>query len=453
MQKHQTSLSPDFLKSGLEVAKAKKAFTLVELIIVITILAILATIAFVSFSNYTASARDANRVATLTNIEKWLQTFQISSGKYPIPDETINVTDSWTIIGYQWTIWESVSKIIKISNIPTDPQDGFNYVYSRNERWNKYQIMGFLEVQNSQTAFIKESYADISQRFPITKWDKLWIILEENNVPVTTDIDVRNHSWSTLTTYISQDKNFTWTWETLKTLISNFKAGKTWTELDWNCDIDDIVIWNQIWAGCNSTLWNWLEWWKNEDGTDGIVATCFDYSWNSNTLNCPVAVSGNSMFSSSKESAWTETNWSANANARVDNIWGKLYLWNNSPSACPEWWRVPSDDDFKNLERYLGCSEWDINGTMGIRCSWLWWIWHTSKNKQNNITQALILPSSWIRSLNQTFVNRGRDASFFTSTSSWTNMAYGRIINWLNDSITRGIYDTWFAAAIRCIKN
>jgi len=70
MQKHQTSLSPDFLKSGLEVAKAKKAFTLVELIIVITILAILATIAFVSFSNYTASARDANRVATLTNIEK-----------------------------------------------------------------------------------------------------------------------------------------------------------------------------------------------------------------------------------------------------------------------------------------------------------------------------------------------------------------------------------------------
>ena len=63
-------LSPDFRKSGLEVEKAKKAFTLVELIIVITILAVLATIAFVSFSSYTASSRDTKRIVTIESISK-----------------------------------------------------------------------------------------------------------------------------------------------------------------------------------------------------------------------------------------------------------------------------------------------------------------------------------------------------------------------------------------------
>jgi len=69
IKNNPSAFSHSLLKKGDNII-LKKAFTLVELIIVITILAILATIAFVSFSNYTKSARDANRVSTLTNLQK-----------------------------------------------------------------------------------------------------------------------------------------------------------------------------------------------------------------------------------------------------------------------------------------------------------------------------------------------------------------------------------------------
>lgn len=412
-----------------------KAFTLVELIIVITILAILATIAFMSFSNYTKSARDANRVATLTNIEKWLQTFQISSGKYPIPDETINVTDSWTIIGYQWIIWKNVSDVIKISNIPTDPQDWKNYVYSRNERWNKYQIMGFLEMKNNQTAFISQIYADVSRNFPITQGNELWIILEENNSLIRWDIDLRNYSWAELTAYISDNKIITWTWETLKTLISNFKPGKTWRELDINCEVDDIVIWNQIWAGCNSTLWDGISW---------RGATCYSYS--ESTTSCLWL---NYMKSSSKEKVWPVA---INNDGTQNNIWGSLYTFDQSFSACPNWRKVPSDVDFMQLEQSFWCLSWQLNRNNSWWCNWLGWSNNSSMNKNTNIVIWLWIPLSWRVSLNWDFYSRWRRAHFWSSTEWTSNNAYYRTFYWSQSWIHRNVTSKNYWFSVRCIK-
>ncbi len=102
-------------------------FTLVELIIVITILAILATIAFISFKNYSGNARDGNRIATLKNIETWIELYSLKTWTPPQPEwETIQImwsgtTASWTLLWTKWELWETISKQIKMNKLPFDP--------------------------------------------------------------------------------------------------------------------------------------------------------------------------------------------------------------------------------------------------------------------------------------------------------------------------------------------
>lgn len=41
--------------------------------------------------------------------------------------------------------------------------------------------------------------------------------------------------------------------------------------------------------------------------------------------------------------------------------YGVLYNWEAAKTACPAGWRLPSDGDWKVLEKYLGMSEEDLN--------------------------------------------------------------------------------------------
>jgi len=193
------------------------------------------------------------------------------------------------------------------------------------------------------------------------------------------------------------------------------------------------VIWNQIWAGCNSTLWDGVEFVSNN------AMSCYNY--NGTQISC---WDNQEMQSTSKENAWTATSW---VTSRVNNIWWKLYVWNNSPSACSEWWRVPSDEDFKNLERYFWCSEWDINRENTSWCSWLWW--------QNAwfIVKKLELPLSWFRDISWGFQFRWFRSALWSSTSI-DNQAYSRNFGFdLNSNVFRWTFDILHAASIRCIKN
>ena len=137
-------------------SKKYKGFTLVELIVVITILVILSTIAFLNLWGFQSSARDANRIENLTNLKKWLDIFQIKSGKYPLPENPITLTASWptNIIGYQWFAKEQIGSIANLSSNGTlDPLDSTIYTtYSINVDRTKMQLMSFLEDSNNVTA-------------------------------------------------------------------------------------------------------------------------------------------------------------------------------------------------------------------------------------------------------------------------------------------------------------
>lgn len=143
------------------------AFTLVELIIVISILAILATIAFMSFQNYSKDARDGNRVAVITQIDKWLNLSQIKTGNYPLPDGTISTGSLkiWTeevVYSHMWIIDENISRLIKMNKTPLDPVSESNYVYAVNDKKDTYQIATVLENlgANRKLPILSQTYAN-----------------------------------------------------------------------------------------------------------------------------------------------------------------------------------------------------------------------------------------------------------------------------------------------------
>jgi prepilin-type N-terminal cleavage/methylation domain-containing protein len=90
-----------------------KGFTLVELIVVITILAILGTIGFLSIGGYSSKARDSARIGDLAQASKSLDISLVTSGSYPVPDNSFAVTYSGGIIWNQGTIGVNVMQYFK----------------------------------------------------------------------------------------------------------------------------------------------------------------------------------------------------------------------------------------------------------------------------------------------------------------------------------------------------
>lgn len=170
-------------------------FTLVELIIVITILVILWTISFMSFSNYTKTTRDANRLITLQNIEKWLQTYFIRSGKYPEPDNKIEITSSWTTYSYQWIIWDWVSRLIQLQ-ANGDPMTQESYQYSVNTSRKKMQLLWMFE-DNQTFAIIPNIYATLDQRVLKWFWDIMQpVFVNEDNSQIQTWFELLIKTWA-----------------------------------------------------------------------------------------------------------------------------------------------------------------------------------------------------------------------------------------------------------------
>lgn len=133
-------------KTHKNILNKQKGFTLVELIIVITILAILATIAFISFKSYSWNARDGNRVTALSNIQKWLDIYQVKVWKYPHPDDVYGTGTFWgESLNYVWYISGSLSKVINMNKTPIDPKTQNNYVYWVSSNYQKYQLATTLE--------------------------------------------------------------------------------------------------------------------------------------------------------------------------------------------------------------------------------------------------------------------------------------------------------------------
>lgn len=150
-----------------------------------------------------------------------------------------------------------------------------------------------------------------------------------------------------------------------------------------------------------------------------------------------------------------------NLDSTILETHGRLYNWyavNDSRGLCPSGWKVPSDEDWIELEIFLGLDTADalVRGSRGVGIS--------TKLKSspsstpgwngNNETGFSALPGGYRWVSNGNFGGFGAEAYYWTSTASGSSAFY-RVMN-SSSAITRN--DSEYNAAgngfsVRCLKD
>ena len=141
---------------------------------------------------------------------------------------------------------------------------------------------------------------------------------------------------------------------------------------------------------------------------------------------------------------------------RYSGIYGRLYDWETACFACPPGWKLPSDEDWKILERYLGMDVSEIEqyswrgtneGNKLKEVGSTHWLYNNEGTNEYGFTA---LPSGWITNASE-YINRF--GYYWTSTED--DFEYGIIRGLASDSpyVLRGSFEqTGFYLAVRCIK-
>ena len=119
-----------------------RAFTLIELLISIAIIGILSSVVLANLQSSRSKARDAQRIATIKQIQTALEVYKVKNGTYPqtSSDGTIrnnscgNFTCGTTGCGYAPGDWASTLAPLVTSrllpSIPNDPRNTGQYCYT-----------------------------------------------------------------------------------------------------------------------------------------------------------------------------------------------------------------------------------------------------------------------------------------------------------------------------------
>ncbi len=146
-------------------------------------------------------------------------------------------------------------------------------------------------------------------------------------------------------------------------------------------------------------------------------------------------------------------------------VYGCLYDWNtavanthgNGKDICPKGWHLPTDQEWKELERSLGMDPSDsdsvatrISGKVGkqLKNDSGW----DDAGGGDNSSGFSALPAG-CRNTAGYFINLGRAAAFWTSTEVDAAMAWNRIILFNSTGVDRMVWSKLNGRSIRCIKD
>lgn len=429
-------------------------FTLVELIVVISILAILSTIAFISFQWYTSETRDVKRKTDIATILKWLQLYYSKYDEVPEPSETkTTISYSGSQLITQWYAWESVLTQINTYDAK-DPVDEQYYTYSVNQDNTKFQVVWFLENEESNfNASKSNTFANYSKRVVYSAGQNVWVLLGENQVPVQqlwNNVIELNSETTVYTTILNSNKILSDSWAILKKKILWWQDNLFWWRAyDSNCPVEDIVIWNQTWAGCNSTLWTGHEWGDYDIIDENNGTHCMNYDGGINYTNWVCGKDKPRMKSNANPRDFFDLVNAPWALKEFDTIWWKFYNFEESASACPIWRHIPKADEFEQLLTFLNGGE----SCVDTGCTWLWW--KARLTNTDNFVEALKIPASWLMR-EAYFTRRWR---FSRLLSVWNNNDYHYWAtpvwgDWVFKSVSYDPDDySWSYGAIRCLKD
>lgn len=139
------------------------------------------------------------------------------------------------------------------------------------------------------------------------------------------------------------------------------------------------------------------------------------------------------------------------------STYGVLYNWPAAMTACPAGWHLPTDDDWKILEIYLGMETEDADqvhfratGDVGTKLkSDTGW---DSEGNGSNESGFGALPGG-SRGNNDAFGGAGIYCNFWTATLTPGNLPWNRFVSYNKTGVSRYAFDKKLGFSVRCVKD
>ena len=187
--------------------------------------------------------------------------------------------------------------------------------------------------------------------------------------------------------------------------------------------------------------------------------------WMAENLNVTHYRNGDTIPNVTNSSDWqnltTGTYCNYNNDASNADTYGRLYNWyavNDSRKIAPIGWHVPTDEDWKTLEKYLGMSQSEANGTSfrgtneGGKLKETGTIHWQSPNKgATNESGFSALPGGY-RDHDGIYYTIGRIADFWSSTVTGS-YAWNRYVTYNNSGVSRNNAHKRGGFSVRCVKD
>ena len=142
--------------------------------------------------------------------------------------------------------------------------------------------------------------------------------------------------------------------------------------------------------------------------------------------------------------------------------YGRIYNWyavDDSRNIAPEGWHVPTDEEWKQLEIYLGMSQsvadqlsWRGTDEGGKLKETGTTHWNSPNTGATNESGFSALPGGFRASFG-TFYYLGDIADFWSSTESTSSHGFNRALDNDNSDIYRGYEYKYFGVSVRCVKD
>lgn len=152
----------------------------------------------------------------------------------------------------------------------------------------------------------------------------------------------------------------------------------------------------------------------------------------------------------------------------MDAIYGRYYTWTEAQTACPEGWRVPSDEDWFSLAQAAGYKEEAKNGSfMGIAGALMVNAYFNNTRMWEYCPEVKITNKAGFSAIPTGYGTKASSASFtgdFEYAVYWSSESVApegeestgvyRMIYWQKPDVIRAAVDkTNFIVPVRCVRN